>query len=202
MFCMNSRQRESFESPPASTSRKPVARYLSSPVIFKSSLPGTPITFIRKKAQNIEFHGLLPIKKREGRDLTALEHTQRVTVRSRKRPRLRLVDAEINLDIYFYGNGFSLQRRGLEFVLLHCFDSLLVQPHAQVANYLDSLRVALSIHDQRNHADALVFCSARFIGELWVRGKHQLRSRDAAAHVVKTAPIPAAFARSIAISFA
>src|SRR5580692_10116167 len=96
------------------------------------------------------------IKEMEGRDLTAMEHTQSSRTKpcapalpAENGPRLRLVDAEINLDIYFYRNGFSLQRGRLEFVLLHRFNGLLVQAHTQVAYHLDPLRVALGIDDQR-----------------------------------------------------
>src|ERR1700678_3258598 len=71
-----------------------------------------------------------------------------------------------------------------------------------MANYLDPLRVALRISDQRNHAPALIFCPARFVGELGIGSKHQLRSPNAAAYVVKAATVPAAFARSVTISFA
>src|ERR1700721_4344885 len=71
-----------------------------------------------------------------------------------------------------------------------------------MANYLDPLRIALRINDQRNHAYALIFCPACFVGELGIRSKHKLRSRNAAAYVVNPATVPAACARSVTISFA
>src|ERR1700677_5176444 len=42
-----------------------------------------------------------------------------------------LVDAEVYFDVDFHRHGFALQHGGLELVLLHCFDRLLVHAHAQ-----------------------------------------------------------------------
>ena len=128
-----------------------------------------------KRPKSIEFYGVLQNQRDgEGRDLTALEHRTHSdrakpyapALTAENGPSLRLVDAEINLDIYFYRNGFSLQRRGLEFVLLHRFDGLLVQPHAQVANYLDPLRVVcrhttyLSRGDAKNWKQHIQFSAS------------------------------------------
>ncbi len=60
----------------------------------------------------------------------------------------QLVNAEIHFDVYFHGDRFSLQRGGLEFILLHRFDRFLIQSHAQVAHYLNPLRIALRVYDQ------------------------------------------------------
>ena len=59
-----------------------------------------------------------------------------------------LVDAEVHFDVDFDRDGAALEGCRLEFVLLHCLDGLLIQPHAQVANHLNPLWISLRVHDQ------------------------------------------------------
>ena len=80
----------------------------------------------------------------------------------------RLVNAEIHFDVDFHRHGFALECGWLEAILPHRLDCLFVQPHAQVAHHLNPLRIALSVHDQRDDADTLVLCPAGLIRKLWV----------------------------------
>src|SRR5580698_8844913 len=115
---------------------------------------------------------------------------------------LCLVNAEVHFDVYFHWDWFSLQGCGLELVLLHRFDCFLIQAHAQVAHYLNALRISLRIDDQGDDADTLVLCPARFVGKLRIRREHQLRGGNAATHVIKAAAVAAAFTRTVSVSLA
>ncbi len=113
-----------------------------------------------------------------------------------------LVNAEIHFDVDFHWHWFPLQGGGLEFILLHRFDCFFIQTHAQVAHYLNPLRIALRVDNQRDDANTLILCAARLVGKLRIRREHQLRSRNAATHVVESAAVAAAFTRTIAVSLA
>jgi hypothetical protein len=81
------------------------------------------------------------------------------------------IDSEGNFNIYFNRHRLALQRCGLEPILLHGRKGLLIQSHPEVTDYLNTLRVPLRIHDERNDANTLKFCPPGFVGEFRVRSK-------------------------------
>ena len=77
----------------------------------------------------------------------------------------RLVQAEVHHDGHADGDGLAILFRGLEAVAENGFESLFIEAHAQGTNDAGILRISLSVDDDRNCADSLIFFAARFIGE-------------------------------------
>ena len=59
----------------------------------------------------------------------------------------------------------SLIHGWLELVLPHCFDGFFVQPHAQMLDKLNVLRISLRIDNKPDRDDPLKVCSTCIFGE-------------------------------------
>ena len=114
-----------------------------------------------------------------------------------------LIKTEVDLDRNCHRNwGLAVFHRGFEFVLSYRFHSLLVQPHAQRADHMHSLRVSLCVYDESDQANALILRPPGFIRELRLRLKQGNRSRNPATDPLQAATLIATGSRSISVAIA
>ena len=87
------------------------------------------------------------------------------------------------------GTGvFAILHGRPEFVLTDGFNGLLVQSHAQRSGYMDILRIALRVDDERNQADALILGAPRLIGEFGLHAVDHFRGGNPAADLIDPPP--------------
>src|SRR5690348_7491173 len=103
---------------------------------------------------------------------------------------------EVDVDHQANRNRVSLVRGRLELVLAHSLDGFLVQPHAEVTDHRDVLRITVGVHDQLNLDRSLQLCLAGFISELRLHLMQQDRSRDAPANAHDAAAVATTDARA------
>jgi len=106
------------------------------------------------------------------------------------------MQVEIHIDQQLDGNRVALVHRGLEPVLPHGFDRLFIQPHAQMPNDADILRITLAVDDELNRDAALKVRCASFGGELRINGMNDNWRTDPAADAHHAAAISSAAART------
>src|ERR1700735_2897649 len=83
-----------------------------------------------------------------------------------RRLAIGLEHPEVDLDGDQHGHRFAVLRSGLELVAANRFDGFFIESHSKALNDARILRVAVSIHDDRDEADTLILAAARLVGEL------------------------------------
>src|ERR1700691_3735555 len=106
------------------------------------------------------------------------------------------MQVEVYVDQYLHRHWMSLVHSRPEPVLLYSFDGLFVQPHAEMTNQADVLRIPLRIDNQLDRNISLIIRPARVICELRLDGIDDLRCAYASAHAHQAATVAPTAARA------
>src|SRR5947207_14116561 len=98
---------------------------------------------------------------------------------------------EFNFDHQLNSYWMSFVHGRFEFVLSHCFDSLLIQSHAEMTHDVDVLRIALAVDNELNRNAALEIGCTSFWGEFRINRMKDSGRTHAAADAHHAAAITA-----------
>jgi hypothetical protein len=80
------------------------------------------------------------------------------------------VEAEIDLDDHLHGDGMALVHCRAETILADGCDGFFFETHAEVAGYVDVLRVTIRVDDELDGNGARIILLASLLCELGIDG--------------------------------